>query len=139
DLLLHVVDASHPDPEGQIRAVRAVLADIEGFDVPEIVALNKADLASPETIARLRSQVKHAAVVSARTGEGIEELRALIADMLPRPSVDIDVVVPYTRGDLVSRVHTQGELVSEEFLAEGTRLVARVDETLASELAAARQ
>ncbi|MDU2597518.1 MAG: GTPase HflX, partial [Dermabacter sp.] len=60
-------------------------------------------------------------------------------DMLPRPSVDIDVVVPYTRGDLVSRVHTQGELVSEEFLAEGTRLVARVDETLASELAAARQ
>ena len=139
DLLLHVVDASHPDPEGQIRAVRAVLADIEGFDVPEIVALNKADLASPETIARLRSQVEHAAVVSARTGEGIEELRALIADMLPRPSVDIDVVVPYTRGDLVSRVHTQGELVSEEFLAEGTRLVARVDETLASELAAARQ
>lgn len=139
DLLLHVVDASHPDPEGQIRAVRAVLADIEGFDVPEIVALNKADLASPETIARLRSQVEHAAVVSARTGDGIEELRALIADMLPRPSVDIDVVVPYTRGDLVSRVHTQGELVSEEFLAEGTRLVARVDETLASELAAARQ
>ena len=107
--------------------------------MPEIVALNKADLASPETIARLRSQVEHAAVVSARTGEGIEELRALIADMLPRPSVDIDVVVPYTRGDLVSRVHTHGELVSEEFLAEGTRLVARVDETLASELAAARQ
>lgn len=139
DLLLHVVDASHPDPEGQIRAVRAVLSDIEGFDVPEIVALNKADLASPETLARLRSQVEHSAVVSARTGEGIEELRELIADMLPRPAVEIDIVVPYTRGDLVSRVHTQGELVREEFLAEGTRLVARVDESLASDLAAARQ
>src|SRR5699024_9182319 len=72
DLLVHVVDASHPDPEGQIRAVRAVLSELEGFDVPEIVVLNKADIASPETVARLRSLVTNSAVVSARTGDGIE-------------------------------------------------------------------
>ena len=135
DLLLHVVDASHPDPEGQITAVRTVLSELEGFDVPEIIVLNKADLAAPETIARLRSQVGDSAVVSARTGEGIEELRELIAERLPRPAVEVDVVVPYSRGDLGSRVHTTGEMLHEEHLPEGTRVHALVDETLAAELA----
>lgn len=139
-VLLHVVDASHPDPEGQIRAVRSVLADIDGFDVPEIVVFNKADLASPETLARLRSQVEQCAIVSARTGEGVDELRDMIADALPRPNVDVDLVVPYTRGDLISRVHTSGELEREEFLPGGTRVIAKVDGALAAELedAAAR-
>src|SRR5690625_1283854 len=134
DLLLHVVDASHPDPEGQITAVRAVLGELEGFDAPEIVVLNKADIAEPETIARLRSQVGDSAVVSARTGMGIQELRELIAERLPRPAVEVDVVVPYSRGDLVSRVHSSGELLAEEHLMDGTRLHARVDEALAAEL-----
>ena len=134
DLLLHVVDASHPDPEGQVTAVRTVLGEIEGFDVPEIVVLNKADLAAPETIARLRSQVEVSAVVSARTGEGIDELRELIAERLPRPAVEVDVVVPYSRGDLVSRAHTTGEVLAEEHLMEGTRVHALVDETLAAEM-----
>jgi len=137
DLLLHVVDASHPDPEGQITAVRTVLGEIDGFDVPEIVVLNKTDLAEPETIARLRSQVGDSAVVSARTGMGIEELRELIAEHLPRPAVEVDVVVPYSRGDLVSRVHTSGEMLGEEHLMEGTRVHALVDETLAAELRSA--
>ena len=134
DLLLHVVDASHPDPEGQVTAVRTVLGEIEGFDVPEIVVLNKADLAAPETIARLRSQVEVSAVVSARTGEGTDELRELIAERLPRPAVEVDVVVPYSRGDLVSRAHTTGEVLAEEHLMEGTRVHALVDETLAAEM-----
>ncbi|APX34458.1 GTPase HflX [Brachybacterium sp. P6-10-X1] len=134
DLLLHVVDASHPDPEGQIRAVRTVLGELEGFDVPEIVVLNKADIAEPETIARLRSQVGEAIVVSARTGMGAAELRDLIAERLPRPAVEIDVVVPYSRGDLVSRVHSSGEVIAEEHVMEGTHLHARVDEALAAEL-----
>ena len=134
DLILHVVDGSHPDPEGQVTAVRTVLGEIEGFDVPEIVVLNKADLAAPETIARLRSQVEVSAVVSARTGEGIEELRELIAERLPRPAVEVDVVVPYSRGDLVSRAHTTGEVLAEEHLMEGTRVHALVDETLAAEM-----
>ncbi|MFC7373880.1 GTPase HflX [Brachybacterium sp. GCM10030267] len=134
DLLLHVVDASHPDPEGQIRAVRTVLGELEGFDVPEIVVLNKADIAEPETIARLRSVVGDSVVVSARTGMGIEELRERIAERLPRPAVEVDVLVPYFRGDLVSRVHTTGEVLSEEHLMEGTKLHARVDEALAAEL-----
>jgi len=136
DLLLHVVDASHPDPEGQIAAVRHVFADIPGaMDVPEIIVLNKADLAAPEVIARLRSREVHSIVVSAHSGEGIAELQDLIADQLPRPGVLVDVVVPYGRGDLVSRVHLHGDIELEEHIGEGTRLRARVDEALAVELA----
>ncbi|GEA88284.1 GTPase HflX [Cellulomonas cellasea] len=138
DLVLHVVDASHPDPEGQISAVRHVFADIPGaMDVPEVIVLNKADLAEPEALARLRSREPGSIVVSAHTGEGIEALQALIADQLPRPSVTVDVVIPYDRGDLVHRVHLHGEIDSEEHTEAGTALRARVDETLASELSAA--
>jgi GTP-binding protein HflX len=138
DLILHVVDASHPDPEGQIAAVRHVFADIPGaMDVPEIIVLNNADRASDEAIARLRSREVHSVVVSAHTGEGFAELQALVADQLPRPGVAVDVVVPYDRGDLVSRVHEHGDIDHEEHTADGTALRARVDEALAAELEAA--
>ncbi|NMR19510.1 GTPase HflX [Cellulomonas fimi] len=138
DLVLHVVDASHPDPEGQISAVRHVLADIPGvLDVPEVVVLNKADIADPDVVARLRSREVHSIIVSAHTGEGIDKLLALIADQLPRPSVQVDVVIPYDRGDLVSRVHRDGDIEAEEHTGAGTALRARVDEALARELAEA--
>ncbi len=138
DLVLHVVDASHPDPEGQIAAVRHVFADIPGaMDVPEVIVLNKADLAEPDTITRLRSREPGAIVVSARTGEGIEQLQALIADQLPRPGVSVTVLIPYERGELVHRMHEHGEIDSEEHTERGTLLRGRVDQTLAAELAAA--
>ena len=134
-LLLHVVDASHPDPEGQIAAVREVLAEIPGIDdVPEVVVLNKADVADPAVVGRIQRREKRTVVVSAHTGEGIAELRGLIANELPRPDVAIDLVVPYSRGDLVHRVHQSGELDHEEHLAQGTLLRGRVDEALAAEL-----
>ncbi|GAA4733161.1 GTPase HflX [Isoptericola chiayiensis] len=134
-LLLHVVDASHPDPEGQIDAVREVLAEIPGVeDVPEVVVLNKADVADPEVVGRVQRRERRTVVVSAHSGEGVAELKALVAAELPRPAVEIDVVVPYSRGDLVHRVHENGELATEEHLAEGTRLQGRVDAALAAEL-----
>ncbi|WP_298459668.1 GTPase HflX [uncultured Cellulomonas sp.] len=135
DLVLHVVDVSHPDPEGQISAVRQVFADIPGaMDVPEVIVLNKADAADPAVVARLRSREVHSIVVSARTGEGVEELLSLIADQLPRPGVHVDVVIPYGRGDLVSRVHTEGEIEVEQHTERGTALRAKVDAALAAEL-----
>ena len=138
DLVLHVVDAAHPDPEGQIAAVRSVLAEIPGAsDVPELVVLNKADIAAPEALTRLRSREPGAVAVSAHTGEGLDKLEAVIADRLPRPAVEVDVVVPYDRGDLVSRVHEDGEVVFQEHTGEGTLLRARVDEALAAELESA--
>jgi len=135
DVIVHVVDASHPDPEGQLLAVRDTLRDIDGAaDLPEIVVLNKADLAQSEVIARLRTAEPDALAVSARTGSGVDRLREAIADALPRPAVEVDLVVPYDRGDLVNRAHTTGEIIATEHLAEGTRLVARVDEALAADL-----
>ena len=135
DLILHVVDGSDPFPEAQLAAVREVFADVDAQRVPELVVVNKADRAEPLVLDRLRRREKHVVVVSARTGEGIDELRTLIARELPRPAVEVDVLLPYDRGDLVSRVHDEGDRVEQAHVAEGTRVRARVGEALAAELA----
>ncbi|MFF8952645.1 GTPase HflX [Streptomyces sp. NPDC014940] len=135
DLILHVVDGSHPVPEEQLAAVREVIRDVGATDVPEIVVINKADAADPLVLQRLLRVEKRSIAVSARTGQGIEELLALIDDQLPRPSVEVEALVPYTQGKLVARAHTEGEVISEEHTAEGTLLKARVHEELAADLA----
>ncbi len=138
DLLLHVVDASHPDPEGQIATVRGVVREIDGTDqIPELLVLNKVDVADPDVVDRVLRREPGSVVISARTGAGLEELAERIALALPRPREVLEVVVPYARGDLVSRVHDEGEIEREVHTAEGTALVARVDPGLAAELRAA--
>ena len=135
DLVLHVVDAAHPDPLSQVAAVRTVLSEIPGaLDVPELIVLNKTDLADAVTLAALRTGLPGAVAVSARTGQGIEELRARIEQMLPHPQVSIDVVVPYCRGDLVSRIHAEGEIDTIDYVETGTHVVARVGAALAAEI-----
>ncbi|KUN21050.1 MULTISPECIES: GTPase HflX [Streptomyces] len=135
DLILHVVDGSHPNPEEQLAAVREVIRDVGATDVPEIVVVNKADAADPLVLQRLLRVEKRSIAVSARTGQGIEELLGLIDNELPRPSVEIEALVPYTHGKLVARAHTEGEVISEEHTAEGTLLKVRVHEELAADLA----
>ncbi|MCZ0981558.1 GTPase HflX [Streptomyces diastatochromogenes] len=135
DLILHVVDGSHPAPEEQLAAVREVFRDVGAVNVPEIVIINKADAADPLVLQRLLRMEKHSLVVSARSGQGIDELLALIDSELPRPEVELEVLVPYTQGGLVSRVHAEGEVQSEEHTPEGTLLKARVHEELAALLA----
>jgi GTP-binding protein HflX len=140
DLVLHVVDGSHDDPEGQLAAVRQVFADIfsraGARQVPEIVVVNKADIADPLVLGRLQRREKHCVLVSARTGEGLPRLMELLDEEIPRPEQLVDVVVPYAQGALVSRVHDEGEVLLEEHLGDGTRLQARVGPALAAELAA---
>jgi GTP-binding protein HflX len=134
DLILHVVDGSHPDPEGQIAAVRSVLADVDALDVPEIIVINKADAADPLVVKNLLSREPHAVLVSARTGEGIDELLSAIEADLPQPASVIDVVLPYARGDLLNQIHTQGEIESLDHESDGTHVIARVHGQLANEL-----
>lgn len=134
DLVLHVVDSSHPDPEAQVRAVREVLAEIGAEQVPELLAVNKTDTAGEETLLRLKREWPQAVFVSAHTGTGIDGLRAAVEAALPRPEVEVDAVVPYHRGDLVARVHRHGQVQEVGHTAAGTRLVARVDAALAAAL-----
>ncbi len=136
DLILHVVDGSHPDPEGQLAAVREVLAEIGADKVPELVVINKADIADPLVLARLRQREPHSVVVSAHTGEGIAEALAAVEADLPHPQIEITALLPYDRGDLLSRVHENGEVLSLEHTGAGTLLKARVNESLSGELAA---
>lgn len=140
DLIVHVIDAAHPDPVGQVEAVHAVFEQMDGVeDIEEIIVLNKADLATAEQIALTRTYFPDAVPVSAFTGFGIDELRRRIEDALPRPKVLIDCVIPYSRGDLIHRIHEDGEVDAEEYVAEGTHIEARVDEHLADAVRAVGQ
>ena len=135
DLILHVVDGSHPDPEGQIVAVREVFVEIGADKVREVIVINKADAADPMVIARLRQREPHSVVVSAKSGEGIDDLLRLVEDELPRPGVEFAALVPYARGDLLDRLHREGEIESMEHTGDGTRVTGRATEALAGELA----
>ena len=134
DLLLHVVDGAHEDPEGQLAAVRDVLRDIDAMAVPEIVVINKADAADPMVLARLLRNEPHSVVVSALTGQGIEELLAAIERDLPRPRIEVRALVPYSQGALLARAHRDGVVLSAEHTGEGTLLHALVGSMLAAEL-----
>ncbi|MGI8522055.1 MAG: GTPase, partial [Nocardioides sp.] len=135
DLILHVVDGSHSDPEGQIAAVREVLAEIGADKVPEIIVVNKADAADPMVLARLRQREPHCVVVSARTGEGVAEALAYVEGELPKPGVEFAALVPYARGDLLDRLHQFGEIDSLEHTGDGTVVRGRANADLAGELA----
>src|SRR3954462_14051915 len=110
DLILHVVDGSHPDPESQLAAVRSVFAEIGASEIPEIVVVTKADIADPLVLGRLQRREKHCVLVSAKTGEGLPALLDLLEAEVPRPDTFVNVVVPYSEGSVVSRIHTEGEV-----------------------------
>jgi GTPase len=134
DLILHVVDGSDADPLAQVAAVREVLSQIGAADVPELVVINKADTADPIAVDGLRLAERDSVVVSAATGEGIDELLAGLDQMLPRQDREVRVVIPYDRGDLVSRAHAEGEVLAVCHGQDGTELTARVPPGLAAEL-----
>ncbi|MEU4745186.1 GTPase HflX [Actinosynnema sp. NPDC023658] len=138
DLLVHVVDGSDAMPEKQVVAVREVISDISSRrDDPmptELLVVNKIDAVGELGMARLRHLFPTAVFVSAHTGEGITELRERIATMTPRPEVVVDALVPYARGELVARVHREGEVLKERHTEEGTELSARVRPDLAGVL-----
>jgi GTP-binding protein HflX len=139
DLIVHVVDGSHPDPFEQIKAVRLVIDEIGGKDIPEIIAINKVDIADPNVIMEILRKEPNSYAFSVRTGFGVEGLLHAIERSLPRPSVEINVVIPYDRGDLVHAIHERGEIFSEQYIAEGTSIHARVDGGLAQRIEKSQQ
>lgn len=134
DLIVHVVDGSHPDPMEQIRAVRHVINDVGGGDIPEIIAINKADIAAPEVMMQILRTEPNSFAFSARTGFGLDTLLKAIETSLPRPRIEIRATIPFNRGDLVSAIHERGEIMSEEYSENGTTIHAMVDGSLAEKL-----
>lgn len=135
DLIVHVVDAAHPDPAGQIATVRDVIGEVGARDIPELVVFNKADLITPEERLVLRGLEPNAVFVSARTGAGVHEVLDAIGRMLPDPAIEIDVLVPYDRGDIVSTLHETGRVLSVEYVEDGTRVRALASPEQAAHLA----
>ena len=134
DLILHVVDGSDAEPEAQIAAVREVLKEIGAADVPELVVVNKIDSADPVVLQGARAREPGSLSVSVKTGSGLDALRAAIEAALPNRDVEIRLVVPYSRGDLVARAHADGEVLTASHVEEGTLLEARVPAGLAVQL-----
>ncbi len=122
DLILHVIDASSPEFEGQIEAVCEVLDQIGAQSIPTIATFNKCDLLDAETLAGLKRRYPSAQFVSARTGEGIEGLVGAIAQAASAADTKLDVLIPYQRGDLVSLAHERCHIISESHGEAGTRL-----------------
>ncbi|MCU1551571.1 MAG: hflX [Glaciihabitans sp.] len=126
DVIVHVVDASHPDPASQLATVRDVIGEIEAREIPEIVVFNKSDLVDDDQRLVLRGLEPTGVFVSARTGEGVDELLARISDLIPQPEVAMTLLVPYDRGEVISRLHVGGRVLSTEYLEAGTLVTALV-------------
>jgi GTP-binding protein HflX len=134
DLVVHVVDASHPDPSGQIATVRNVIGEVGARDIPELIVFNKIDLADDTQRMALRGMEPNSIAVSARTGEGMAELMDRIAKLLPEPNVEIAALIPYNRGDLVSRLHLNSRIMVLDYREGGTFVRAMVSPEMAAEL-----
>ncbi|MBC9944544.1 GTPase HflX [Leucobacter sp. cx-328] len=134
DVILHVVDGSHPDPEAQLKTVRDVIAEVDAQDVTEIVAFNKADLFDDAQRMLLHGLVPDAVFVSARTGEGLEELKSRVYAALPVSDREVTVVVPYDRGDLVAEMHERNRVLETEYVETGTQVRALVSDEMYSKL-----
>jgi GTP-binding protein HflX len=134
DLIVHVVDASHPDPASQIATVRDVIGEVGARNIQELIVFNKIDLADETQRMALRGMEPESIGVSARSGEGLDELQARIAAMLPEPNVRVTVLIPYSRGELVSRLHLNSRILSLEYVEEGTKITAMVRPELAADL-----
>ena len=134
DYLVHVVDGSGPDPDGQIAAVREVLTEIGADAVPELLVFNKSDL-DPAAVAQVVEWHPGSVGISARSGDGIGALLQTISDRLRSLSTVVELLVPYERGDVLAAIHREGEVVSTTHEDRGVRVRARLAEASAGRLA----
>ena len=141
DLIVHVVDGSAPDLEGQVDAVRSVLADIGADGLAELVVVNKADVLAPEggtsseEARRLMAAHEGSVMVSARTGEGLDRLLTAMGDRLRVGDRVVELVVPWARGDVLAAVHREGEIVGEVAGELSARIQVVLDEAGTSRFA----
>lgn len=126
DLLLHVVDASDADPDLQLASVRNVLNEIGAEDVEEYIVFNKIDRASPAVTGRLRALHPDAGFISAKTGDGVDELVYDLVAELDARTIELSLLIPYARGDVVAEVHAAGTVVKVDHTDAGTEVTVRL-------------
>ena len=133
DLLVHVVDASAADCDGQLEAVREVLEVIGAAKVPELLVFNKLDAA--DGVEHLLAAHPGSVAVSALSGAGLEHLRAVIGDRLRAAAATAEFVVPFSRGEVMAGLHRSSEVLSETATGEGMRYLVRIDDASAARFA----
>ncbi|MFH1330073.1 MAG: GTPase HflX [Actinomycetota bacterium] len=126
DLLVHIVDAAAPDPDGQIEAVHTTLAEVGGAGHEEVLVINKVDTAPAPVVGRLLALNPGAVAVSATTGEGIDGLLAALDERIARGSLDLDLLIPHGRGDLVAALHRVAEVLAQAHEEQGVRIAVRL-------------
>ena len=140
ELLVHVVDGADTNPLAQINAVRQVINEVVAeYGIaapPELLVVNKTDAADGLMLAQLRQALPDAVFVSARTGDGVARLQSRMAEMVEPRDTTVDVTIPYSRGELVNRIHAEGRVDAVEHTEAGTRIKARVPMSLAAGLTA---
>ncbi|MDT5075015.1 MAG: GTPase, partial [Mycobacterium sp.] len=138
ELLIHVIDGSDVNPLAQVNAVRKVVNEVvQEYDIalpPELLVVNKIDAATGLGLAQLRRALPDAVFVSAHTGDGLDRLRSRMSEMVVPRDVTVDVTIPYDRGELIARMHSEGRVDVTEHSETGTRIKARVPAALAASL-----
>jgi GTP-binding protein HflX len=126
DLLVHLVDASDAEPDHQIASVRTVLNEIGAHEVDEIIVFNKTDAINGTVLSRLTATHPDAMFISARTGAGTSELLDRIVVGLAAKTVELDLEIPYGRGDLLAELHSSGEVLDTAHNDTGTTVTVRL-------------
>ncbi len=135
DVIVHVVDGSHPDPASQLTTVRDVIGEVDARHLPEIVVFNKSDLIDEDQRLVLRGLEPSAIFASARTGEGVDEILTRISELLPVPHIELDLLIPFSRGDVVTRLHDHARVLDTRYDENGTRMHVLVDDELRAAVA----
>ena len=131
DLLLHVVDSTHPNALEQIEAVEDTLAELEVDQLPMVVALNKCDQVDDPAELAAELEIEGAVVpVSALTGQGIEELLVALEAAMVQALHPLHVLLPYKRGDLMSLFHERGQVDAETHGGDGVDIYGRLPSRL---------
>jgi GTP-binding protein HflX len=135
DIVAHLVDASDPDVEGRIAAVRSVLGEIDAGAVPEQLVFTKADAVDPETVADLLRAYPDAIVVSARSGAGVPALLARLGNRLRALTQIVELHIPYERGDVLAALHRDGDVLVTVNDDTGMRVRARLPDAVVGRFA----